>query len=55
VSTHALPHVVSPPAQLAWHSPMLQKTPGGHSMPHMPQLNGSVCVLVHVTPHISRG
>jgi hypothetical protein len=43
VSTQSPPHEVWPVAQLAWQTPLTQTCKPGHTVPHAPQFERSVC------------
>src|SRR5579863_1098867 len=57
VSTHAPPQLWVPPVQTTVQVPARQASPleTAQAWPHVPQLVGSVCGLVHAAPHCVSG
>ncbi len=52
VLTHALPHLVVPPAHSTAHALIEQTSPCPQGLSQAPQCAGSFCVLTHALPHL---
>jgi hypothetical protein len=51
VSTHAVPHILSPCPHVVWQMPFAQASPASHACPQPPQLVGLDERSVHVPLH----
>jgi hypothetical protein len=53
VSTHAPAQNVRPDEQESWHTPPVQPAPAGHTLPQLPQLDGSLCTSPQGEPELA--